>query len=144
MTTSETDIFNTSGTAVPLSDAEIRHIVESVFNNEDADFGFTEVIFTDEPTIVEINKEHLNRDYITDIITFSYHENDEPVEGSLFCCAQRILEQASEFNSDPKVECARVVIHGLLHLCGYADDTAESKERMTNRENFHLTLLKYL
>jgi len=129
---------------VPLTSEEISRIANSVFESEEKAFNFAEVIFTDEETITGINKKHLDRDYITDIITFSYHEGTDPVEGSLYCCAQRIYEQASEFGTDIKEEFARILIHGFLHLCGYDDETTASKSRMTEKENFYLSQLKYL
>jgi len=95
----------------------------------------------DEHAISELNKNHLQKTYITDIITFHYNEEKEPVEATLFCCAQRIKEQAKEFDCDIKSEFCRVLIHGILHLCGYEDTTDKQKLQMRNKENHYLKQL---
>lgn len=67
-------------------------------------------------------------------------EIEQKIEGSLYCCAPRIVEQAEEFGTPPAEEFRRIFIHGLLHLAGYEDGTPEEKETMTRRENFYLSL----
>jgi rRNA maturation RNase YbeY len=96
----------------------------------------------DEDEIVRINKDHLDRDYVTDIITFRYDEPEdkEQIEGTMFCCAPRITEQAKEFNESPKREFLRIYIHGLLHLIGYEDKSDEQKKLMTGKENTYMDL----
>jgi len=101
-----------------------------------------EVVYVDEPEIVRVNKEHLDRDYITDIITFRY--DDDPshkqVEGTLYCCAPRIKEQAAEFESSEEREFRRIFIHGLLHLLDYDDQTDDQRQQMRQLENRFLDL----
>jgi rRNA maturation RNase YbeY len=95
----------------------------------------------DEDEIVRINKEHLDRDYVTDIITFRYDESDaDAIEGTMFCCAPRIAEQAEEFNESRKREFLRIYIHGLLHLIGYEDKSDQQKKEMTAKEETYLDL----
>ena len=107
-------------------------------------FSFIEVVYVDEKEITHINQKHLSHDYVTDIITFSYHDpsENEPVEATLFCCAPRIQEQAVEFGVDADTEFLRVYIHGLLHLAGYSDELPDQKAVMREKENFYINHIK--
>lgn len=137
------DIFNTSGLELPFQDSEAAFLLDQISEQEGVAFSFVEVAFVDESEIVRINKEFLQRDYITDIISFRYDENatNLEIEGTLYCCAPRILEQALEFNQPNKREFLRVIVHGLLHLCGYEDSTSKEKKEMTRLEDHFLSLL---
>jgi rRNA maturation RNase YbeY len=141
------EIFNVSGEEVTLLQEQANRILNIIGENEQASFEFVEVVFVDEAEIVRINKEHLDRDYVTDIISFRY--DDEPhqnkrsdIEGTLFCCSPRIKEQASEFDEPEEREFRRILIHGLLHLIGYEDSTDQEKQKMTALENTYLALLE--
>lgn len=140
-------IFNESDAEVPLSQSLAEFILETIAEHENAMFDLVELVYVDEREIVRINKEHLDRDYITDIISFRYDDgadtgNNESIEGTLFCCAPRIIEQSEEFNETTEREFQRIFVHGLLHLIGYEDDTKPSKEEMTQLENKYLGLLE--
>ncbi|AXJ01069.1 rRNA maturation RNase YbeY [Cyclonatronum proteinivorum] len=114
-----------------------------VLSAEKRAWRLIELVFVDEAEILRINNEHLQHDYVTDIITFPYHEGEEPVEGTLFCCAPQIFKQAEEHGADPLHEFARILIHGLLHLCDYDDKTSSDKHRMTEKENYYLSKLQF-
>lgn len=145
MKSSEPDIqvFNETYTTLPLSTADLQKAAQRISEYDECLFKFIELVYVDEEEIVRINKEHLDRDYVTDIITFRYDEPgwDQEIEGTLFCCAPRIEEQAKQFNEPVKREFLRIFIHGLLHLKGYDDKTKSQKKEMTERENFYLDLL---
>ncbi len=143
-TQADIQIFNQSKTPLPLSQPDYEAITKAVSRKESISFKFIEVVYVGENEIIKINKEHLDRDYITDIITFRYSSstNFQDIEGTLFCCAPRIIEQAKEFNENKKQEFKRIFIHGLLHLAGYSDQSDEEKETMTTRENFYLNELE--
>lgn len=133
-------IFKQTEHPVPLSHTHCQAITESLMLHEQCSFSFVEVVYVDEKEIVRINKEHLERDYVTDIISFRYDESDDlhDIEGTLFCCAPRISEQARECNEPEEREFQRILIHGLLHLVGYDDQSDEEKKAMTAKENFYL------
>lgn len=133
-------IFNQTEHSIPLSSSECQAIASALMHHENCSFEFVELVYVDEDEIVRINKEHLERDYVTDIISFRYDESDDchNIEGTLFCCAPRISEQAQEFNEPEKREFQRICIHGLLHLTGYDDQSDEDKAEMTAKENFYL------
>lgn len=138
-------IFNQTEIDIPLKKSSYTNVTSLIADNEQCSFDFIEVVYVDEDKIVRLNKEHLDRDYITDIITFRYDAEDidgehENIEGTLFCCAPRILEQAKEYEESPEREFLRIFIHGLLHLGGYDDQSEQEKENMTAKEEKYLDL----
>lgn len=126
---------------IPITEASISNCVSVLQTGENVEFSLIEVVYVDEDKIVEINTKHLDKTYVTDIITFDYTEEDEAIEGTLYCCASRITEQASEFNEPLEKEFHRILIHGMLHLCGYDDSSDEAKTLMTQKEDFYLQQL---
>ena len=133
-------LFNTSGCSLPVDRSTAQSIAAAIEMNESCTFQLVEIVFVDEQEIIRINREHLEHDFITDIITFRYDEDSsrESVEGTLYCCAPRIREQAYEFNQPMEEEFKRVIIHGLLHLVGYDDKSDTDKKQMRSREDFYL------
>lgn len=139
-------IFNETELPVPLGLPTYKSIAETISEKEECSFNFLEIVYVGENKIIEINKEHLDRNYVTDIITFRYDESEtedkvEDIEGTLFCCAPRIIEQAEELGEPINREFKRVYIHGLLHLVGYDDQNSSQKEQMTAKENQYLELV---
>ena len=138
-------IFNESDEKIPLKQSKATTILNKLAENENATFSAIELVYVDEQEIVRINKEHLNRYYVTDIISFRYDDGLESgdntaIEGTLFCCAARIIEQSAEFKEPVEREFQRIFIHGLLHLIGYQDSEESDKAKMTELENKYLAL----
>lgn len=133
-------IFNRSELPIPLDDAGVTAMVRLVEQGETCRFSMLELVYVKPDRMREINREYLERDYLTDIITFRYEETaeSEQIEGTLYCCAERIREQAEELSEPVKREFMRVFVHGLLHLVGYGDDTPSRKEDMRLREDRYL------
>jgi len=136
-------LFNESSLSLPLEPPTLKHIPSLLEKHEACQFKWVELVFVGKEAIVEINKKHLSRNYVTDIISFRYDEDtsNNAIEGTLYCCAPRIQEQAIEVAQTPKQEFARIIIHGLLHLVGYEDQSPDEKETMTQKENFYLSKL---
>lgn len=139
-------VFNQTDTSLPFEQSLLSLLAAAVADKENAPFSFVEVVYVDEDEIVRINREHLNRDYVTDIISFHYTDpsSDQPIEGTLYCCAPRIFEQAEEFGESPKKEFLRIFVHGLLHLVGYEDQSDQQKQTMTEKENTYLAMAEPL
>jgi len=136
----EIEIFNQPGQPLPLSESDSQRIASAVMVHEKCAFRLVEIVYVDEKEIIRINKQYLDRDYVTDIISFRYDEStdNERIEVTLYCCAPRIREQSREFDEPVKREFFRILIHGLLHLVGYEDQPEEEKDKMRARENFYL------
>lgn len=135
-------VHNPSNFNLPVKESALESLLQIIEKEESVNFSLIEVVYVDEEGIIEINREYLDRDYVTDIISFNY-ENDpkKGIEGTLYCCAPRIAEQSKEMESDLEQEFYRIFIHGLLHLTGYEDSTTEEKETMTRLENHYLEYL---
>ena len=91
-------------------------------------------IFCDDAYLLNINREYLNHDYFTDIITFPYNQARE-INGDIFISVERVKENAAHYEVDFDFELSRVMIHGILHLLGWKDDTPTAKDQMRNEEN---------
>lgn len=86
-----------------------------------------------------MNVKFLNHHYFTDIITFDYSKKKE-IHGDLFISIDRLRENATKMNLPLNVEVWRVIVHGVLHLCGYSDKSIRAKKQMTAKEDFYLNL----
>ena len=102
--------------------------------------GDVSFIFCDDIKILEINKQFLNHDYYTDVITFDYTEGDV-IGGDIFISLETVESNAKEFLTTFDNELKRVMIHGILHLCGQNDKTPEEKQEMRYKENLALQLI---
>ncbi len=139
-------LFNETNRSLPITKKDAVDIATKMQQYEDCKFSWIEIAFVDEDKMVEVNQEYLNHHYITDIITFRYDEksDNQAVEGTLYCCASQIEQHAQENNIALREEFLRIIIHGLLHLCGYDDETKQQKKKMTEREDFYLSKLSSL
>ena len=107
---------------------------------EGYDLGEITIIFCTDEELLELNRQHLSHDYFTDIITFNYNE-ESTISGDLFVSTDRILYNAKQLEVPFTEELHRVCYHGVLHLVGYNDKTAEECLVMRAKENFYLTKL---
>lgn len=109
----------------------------NLLNKEAKILGDISIIFVSDPYLLEMNQKYLNHDYYTDIITFDYCDMNI-VSGDLFISVDRVQDNAEIFNVDLLTELHRVMIHGVLHLCGYKDKTEEEERNMRELENKYL------
>ncbi len=94
-------------------------------------------IFCSDERILEINKQYLNHDYFTDIITFDYCDGII-ISGDIFISVDTVLSNSKEFEVSFETELLRILIHGVLHLCGQDDKTPELRAEMTEKEDLAL------
>jgi rRNA maturation RNase YbeY len=95
-------------------------------------------IFCSDSYLLEINKQYLNHNTLTDIITFDQSEKPNQIEGDIYISYERVLENGRKLKTEEN-ELYRVIAHGLLHLCGYKDKSEEEEKTMREKENFYLT-----
>ena len=100
-------------------------------------------IFCTKSEIKSLNKKYLNKNNYTDIIAFNY-ENKKNIFADMYICYDVVKENSKVYITDLKEELHRVVIHGVLHLCGFKDDTDFEGKEMRKIENFKLKELKKL
>lgn len=99
-------------------------------------------IFCSDSYLIELNRQYLNHDTYTDIITFDNSETEGAIIGDIFISIERIRDNAVKFSANEADELHRVIIHGALHLLGYTDKTKADKELMTQKEDLYLAQVK--
>lgn len=107
--------------------------ISNVILSENKNIGEISYIFCDDEYLLEINKQYLNHDYYTDIISFDYTEADV-ISGDIFVSIDRVKENALDFAVSFDNELKRVIIHGVLHFCGFKDKSKEEEETMRFKE----------
>ena len=125
--------------SIPINEDKIREWLLATIKQEGKTIESLLYTFCSDDFLLNINKDHLNHNYYTDIITFPY--NYEPIESDIFISIDRVIDNAKAFNVSPQHELARVIIHGVLHMCGYNDHTEEEKNTMREKENYYLKSL---
>ena len=134
---SKIEIFYEDIKPLLIRKTDIKKPVKYLINKELNKLGEISVILCSDSYLLDMNKQYLNHDYYTDIITFDYVENNI-ISGDLFISVDRVKENAVKFESEFKKELFRVVIHGVLHLIGYNDKTTEEQLIMREKENLYL------
>ena len=120
---------------------KLKKWVKLVAQNHGYKLGDINYIFCSDNYILDVNRQYLQHDYFTDIITFDYTEN-QTVSGDLFISLDTVLTNSQQFaSSDYETEFHRVFIHGILHLCGINDKGPGEREIMEAHENEALKLL---
>jgi len=122
----------------------LKKWISSVIEKKKRKPGDLNFIFCSDEHLLGINRQYLNHDTYTDIITFDYSKEDVklPVSGDIFISIDRVKENAGKFSKSFENELHRIIIHGTLHLLGYKDKTKAAKQEMTMEEDKCLKLLK--
>ncbi len=107
----------------------LSKVISSEIKNE----GEINYIFCDDDYLLEINQQYLDHDTLTDIISFDYSIGNE-LHGDIFISIERVLENAQDFNVSFEEELKRVMVHGILHYCGYKDKSEKDEQIMREKE----------
>jgi rRNA maturation RNase YbeY len=121
----------------------IKKWLKQIIENKGYKLGTLSYILCDDDYLLEINKQYLQHEFYTDIITFDYVENGV-INGDVFISVDRVKENATSFGVSEREELMRVFAHGVLHLSGLKDATSEEASQMRKAENESLELLKEL
>lgn len=124
---------------LPKQDA-LQQWIETVIRRESGILQQLTFIFCSDHYLHALNVEYLQHDDLTDVITFPYQKPPH-IEGDIFISIDRVRDNAASFGTSFEQELHRVMIHGVLHLCGYADKTPEAQKIMTAKEDEALGLL---
>jgi len=128
-------------TAVPkFQKRKINNWIKQTIASEGKILGDISFIFCSDAYLLEVNKQYLNHDYFTDIITFDYVEGNL-ISGDIFISCDRVKENGMEFKTGFDNELRRIIIHGVLHLLGYKDKSKKDKLLMTVKEDLYLKVL---
>jgi rRNA maturation RNase YbeY len=115
----------------------LKKWLKDLILQEHASPGQINIVFTSDSNVLELNKKYLSRDYLTDIITFDYTEN-QIVAGDLFISITRVKENSERFDVTFHMELKRVIVHGIMHLLGYGDRNEKEKSLMRQMEDRYL------
>lgn len=132
--------FNNQNTSFILKDKLLlKTFLASIFTQENIDFKSIAYIFCTDSFLLKLNKEYLSHDTLTDILTFTLSEISLPIISEIYISIDRVHENAGKLKVTFEEELRRVMIHGILHLCGYSDKTLLQKKIMRSKENFYLS-----
>lgn len=122
---------------------QIKQWLKQLIESKGYKLGTLSYILCDDDYLLKINKQYLQHEFYTDIITFDYVENGV-INGDIFISVDRVKENAASFGVSEREELMRVFAHGVLHLSGLKDATSEEATQMRKAENESLELLKEL
>ena len=123
-----------------IDENKISSWIESVAKKYSKEIGDISYLFCDDEKILEANQEYLNHDFYTDIITFDYSEGNV-ISGYIIISLQTVESNSQMYKTDFQEELHRVIIHGILHLCGQGDLTEEEEKALRDAENSALEML---
>ena len=116
------------------NETDYSNWISKVIESENKSEGEINYIFCDDDYLLNLNQEYLNHDTLTDIISFDYSLGNQ-LHGDVFISIERVKENAVEFNVELTEELKRVIIHGILHYCGYKDKSEQEEFLMRNKED---------
>lgn len=136
--------YNVEGAKMPkIKKRETTAWIRAVAKSYGRRVGEVGYMFVNDDKILEVNREYLGHDYYTDVITFDYDE-DDVVSGDVVISLDTVASNAHLFNKTYEEELYRVIIHGILHLCGINDKGPGEREQMEAAENKALALRQQL
>lgn len=131
-------LFNYENVDFELENTEFYiNWINQTAKNENKEIGDISYVFCSDDYLLDINQRFLEHDFYTDIITFDYSEANV-LSGDLMISIDRVKDNSEKLNTPFSEELKRVMIHGILHLCGYKDKTKEEELLMRSKEDFYL------
>jgi probable rRNA maturation factor len=118
----------------------LREWIYEVVKKEKKDIEFINYIFCSDAYLLKLNKTYLQHNYFTDVITFSYDEGEKQLKGDIYISIERVKENAKDYSRTFYNELHRVMIHGVLHLIGYEDNTDKERELIRKKEDKYLSM----
>jgi rRNA maturation RNase YbeY len=119
----------------------IKTLLASIFAEEGFNFKSVSYIFCTDEFLLKLNQQYLNHDSLTDILTFTLSGTSLPIVSEIYISVERVKENAHRVKVSYLNELHRVMIHGILHLCGYNDQTAKQKSIIRSKEDYYLSKL---
>src|SRR6187402_333137 len=131
--------FNYESDFILDNEVAIATWLRAVIVSENKTEGEINYIFCDDEYLHKINVEYLNHDTLTDIISFDYTMGNE-IGGDIFVSVERVLDNSKDYNTSFEDELKRVLVHGVLHYCGYKDKSEDDETLMRSKEDEKLTM----
>jgi len=135
--------FHTADLGITLPGKTIlKTLLSDLFRKEGKQLAGLSIVFCSDEYLLELNRQFLQHDYYTDILTFLMSERGAPVEGELYISIDRVRDNARAMGVPAMHELRRVILHGALHLCGYKDKLKKDQALIRQKEDRYLQLLK--
>ena len=135
--------FHTADLGITLPGKTIlKTLLSDLFRKEGKQLAGLSIVFCSDEYLLELNRQFLQHDYYTDILTFLMSERGAPVEGELYISIDRVRDNARALGVPAMHELRRVILHGALHLCGYKDKLKKDQVLIRQKEDRYLQLLK--
>lgn len=132
------------GVEMPPLDVDLlRRWIRAVADTHDREAAELTYIFCDDEKIIEVNRQYLQHDYYTDIITFDYTRGRR-LRGDMYISLDTVASNAAQLGVDYRSELLRVIIHGVLHLCGIDDKAPGQRQIMESHEDKSLEILQQI
>jgi len=139
----KTEFFNPENLDFPLQEEELQQISDRLLAEHAVPQSEIRIICLSRDELRDMKREYFAEDAYTDVISFPMDRSEDLLEGEIYISPKDIARNARKFGTSYRNECARIVIHGILHLLGYDDLTAEDKDEMTRMEDKYLGALDF-
>ncbi|HTA28037.1 MAG TPA: rRNA maturation RNase YbeY [Bacteroidia bacterium] len=136
----EIQFFYIDRTITLANRTELKAFIKNVFKREKKAATSLTYVFCSDTYLLDINKQFLNHDYFTDIVTFNLSSDKNKIQGEIYISIDRVRDNANLLGVTIKSELHRVIFHGVLHLCGYKDKTLADEKTMRSMEDKYLQL----
>ncbi len=134
-------LFHTADKQLKLKNkTALKEFIASIFDHENQPLKKLDYVFCSDEYLLQMNKDFLQHDYYTDIITFPLSDKHQPIVGEVYISLDRVNDNASQHNASVLDETLRVLFHGALHLCGYGDKSENEIKTMRAKEDFYINL----
>jgi len=133
--------FNYENDFTLPNEEKISQWISKVITSENCKEQEINYVFCDDDYLHKLNVEFLNHDTLTDIISFDYSVGNN-LQGDIFISTERVADNAKDFGNSFQEELCRVIVHGILHYCGFKDKTETEVKEMRTKEDFYLNVLK--
>lgn len=121
---------------------ELALWIGKIFTEEGKSLTSLTYVFCSDEYLLKINRDFLQHDFYTDIVTFELSESKDTIEGEVYVSLDRVMDNAKTLNIPLKDEILRVLFHGALHLCGYKDKKDAEIKKMRQKEDQYMALYK--
>ena len=130
--------FSADAKAPAIPKTKLRVFIKTLFESEGKLLSDLNYVFCSDNYLLTINRQFLQHDYYTDIITFDVSDNKKDVKGEIYISIDRVKDNAKRLDITVQSEFLRVMFHGALHLCGYKDKTKVQQTLMRQKEDLYL------
>ena len=135
------DIINDYHSKITINNSQIKFLYNRILKNHKIKNIELSLILSNRNYLNQLKMKYFNQNYYTDVIAFNLNNQDEDIVGEIYVSIDDIKQNAEKFNVTFNDEFKRIIIHGLLHIIGYKDDTQNKKQIMTSFENKYMLFI---